>query len=153
MSDLNDSLTLRSLDAATTQWSGTSRDHIRRTGPVVSLQIDRATWERMGRPVDLGMTLEATTEPDEVLEAAGVVVTQVYEERLEQIERGYTPEHDDEHGLEHILDQARGRLLPQQLRTREELVQAAACLVAAIEWLDRATDQARQYPDDAEPTA
>lgn len=65
------------------------------------------------------------------------VVSDILGERIVQYAQGYTPEHDDEHGLEHIVSQARGRLLPQQLRTRDDLVEAAACLVAGIEWMDR----------------
>jgi hypothetical protein len=96
-------------------------------------------------------TLEAIQRVDTVPGGTVGVMLQVKAERQRQIERGYTPEHDDEHGLEHIVDQARGRILPQQLRTRGELVQAAACLVAAIEWLDRSDAHLAEYPDDAEP--
>lgn len=136
MSDLNDTLTLTKLADGQTYWGGTSHDILRRTGPMLSLTMDVPTWEQMGRPVDLGMTLVATTEPEEELEAPGRVVTEIYEERIDQIERGYTPEHDDEHGLQHIMDQEQQRTAGK-LWSRESLVEAAAVLVAAIEWFDR----------------
>lgn len=69
-------------------------------------------------------------------------------ERTRQIEKGWTPEHDDEHGVAHLVEQTRGRIgeLDYWLRepdlilpTRQQLIQVAALAVAAIEVMDRST--------------
>ncbi|MDR6867665.1 DNA-directed RNA polymerase subunit K/omega [Microbacterium resistens] len=59
-------------------------------------------------------------------------------ERANQIEKGWTPEHDDDHGFGHLMNQALGRIRNELLPpSRSELVQAAALIVAGIEWMDR----------------
>lgn len=67
-------------------------------------------------------------------------------ERARQIEKGWTPEHDDEHSTNHLVNRAityahAGRYEAHLERDllRDQLVKAAALLVAAIERLDRAT--------------
>ena len=65
-------------------------------------------------------------------------------ERLQQIEKGWTPEHDAQHGIMHLTNlglfhtfraqQAVTARRPADLR--RELVQTAALAVAAIELLD-----------------
>jgi hypothetical protein len=67
------------------------------------------------------------------------VYDEIAAERARQIEKGYTPEHDDEHGVNHITGWAR-RYVPYAgwIDTRERAIQAAALLVAAVEAIDRA---------------
>jgi len=75
------------------------------------------------------------------------VMLEVLSERILQVAKGYTPEHDDAHGEMHILEQAMRRLPhvvdwiagqpAYHVPSREDLVQAAACLIAAIEFIDR----------------
>jgi len=151
VSELHDTLRLAGLDHAKASWSGTSRDVLRRTGPLVSLEIDRPTWEAMGRPVTMGMTLDADTQPDEELEAPGRIVTEVYEERIRQIAKGYDAEHDDGHGLEHILSQV-NRKATTWPPSRDNLVRDAALLIAAIEWYDRNPDhEPAEFETDDDP--
>jgi len=81
---------------------------------------------------------------EELAEAApkgptGDILHEIGLERANQHQQGYTPEHDDSHGFEHILEQARLRIRRGTLKTRDDLVEAAACIVASIEWMDRAT--------------
>lgn len=143
MAEARDRLTLQSVDGAEAKLSGSLHNVLTRKGMRSAVAIDRRTWEDLGRPVDLAPILHtdpATDPPNPV----GDVLHEIGMERADQMASGYTTQHDDEHGLEHIVDQARGRILPQQLRTRDDLVEAAACLVAAIEWMDR---QASPYPD------
>jgi hypothetical protein len=56
----------------------------------------------------------------------------VAHERHRQIEKGYTPEHDDEHGVQHILQEAYDRLRDGKT------AQAGALLLAADAALERA---------------
>lgn len=67
------------------------------------------------------------------------VLDEVLAERGRQIRKGYTHDHDDQHGLRfglrHLVSLADSRL---QLIERQGLVEAAALLVAAIEVIDRA---------------
>lgn len=61
-------------------------------------------------------------------------------ERATHAERGWTAEHDAEHGVHHLLALAADHLAPQQLHQTPErgpLVKGASLLVAAIELLDR----------------
>lgn len=82
---------------------------------------------------------------------SGAVLAEIGTERNVQLARGYTTDHDDEHGLNHLLTQARDRTKLSDTHTRDDLVEAAACLVAAIEWMDRVAPSA--YPDGMEPSA
>ena len=63
----------------------------------------------------------------------------VQAERTRQIEKGYTPEHDDEHGLEHVLSQV-NRKATTWPPSRDHLVRDAALILAAVEWYDRHPD-------------
>jgi hypothetical protein len=69
----------------------------------------------------------------------------VVAERDRQRSLGYTPAHDDEHGLAHLLDEAAHRVRGARhivvggpAGTRKRILEAAAVLVAALEHLDRA---------------
>lgn len=61
-------------------------------------------------------------------------------ERQRQIAIGYTTEHDDAQGIEHLIFEAGNRVAskPWNEVTREDLIQGAALLKAAAEVLDRA---------------
>jgi hypothetical protein len=62
----------------------------------------------------------------------------VLAERQKQIDKGYTPEHDDEHTVAQLLRYGGMEwFLPHTLASRKRMVRAAACLLAAIERLDR----------------
>ena len=61
-------------------------------------------------------------------------VVDVLVERQEQIDKGYTRDHDDEHKPHVILSYGR---IGEDF-TRDDLVRAAACTLAAIERIDRA---------------
>lgn len=69
------------------------------------------------------------------------VLAQITLERDRQLaELGWTPDHDDRRGVMHLLGMADNKLIKCALRQdpdRDELVKAAALLVAAIEVLDR----------------
>lgn len=150
MSELADKLTLGTLERATTVWHGNNYNVLKRRGQLIKLELDRDTWERMGRPVDMDLELTATTKNES--DPTMAVLIDAYNARLDQIDKGYTPEHDDEHGLEHILSQAGPRRMRYPMvPTREELVRDAGILVAAIEWMDRNPDGGPQpalIPDD-----
>lgn len=62
------------------------------------------------------------------------VLSEIGAQRQHQIERGYTTEHDDAHGIEHLVSWAG---LYATRYTRDGLVKAAALLVAAVESMDR----------------
>lgn len=67
----------------------------------------------------------------------------VQAERVQQIEaHGYTPEHDDEHGGDHLLEVAKSYLshfgeTPTALHVRHEVIKSIATLVALVEFIDR----------------
>lgn len=71
------------------------------------------------------------------------VLQEVIAERARQVgQLGYTEQHDDEHGEEHVMKQAHQRfermaegVTPTEARA--ELVKIAALAVAAIETMDR----------------
>jgi hypothetical protein len=84
------------------------------------------------------------------------VADDVIVERVHQVEAGFTPDHDDEHGLRHLIKWAKwyadcgvsdvledhlGVISVKEAPHREKLVQAAALLVAAIEYVDRAENR------------
>jgi hypothetical protein len=81
------------------------------------------------------------TAPQETFEA----ILDVTAERSKQEEKGWTTEHDDEHGVEHLLRESSARLGMigaagfdrERIAVRAEVVTCAALLVAAIEVLDR----------------
>jgi len=81
------------------------------------------------------------TAPQGTFEA----ILDVTAERSRQEEKGYTPEHDDQHGVGHLVIESRRHLniygnsgagLAPELQ-RREILQATALLVAALEALDR----------------
>lgn len=136
MAEATDRLALSSVDREEAKLSGTSYNPLSRRGVRSSVTIDRQTWEALGRPVDLSLTLSTEERLDPPMPTERVLAD-VRTERHDQLRAGYSPQHDDEHGLAHLVDEARGRILPQQLRTRDDLLEAAALLVAAVEWMDR----------------
>lgn len=80
------------------------------------------------------------TAPQETFEA----ILAVTAERSAQEEKGYTPEHDDEHGVQHLLEEAYARLAvvgydsgTASGAATDALVVVAALLVAAIEANER----------------
>lgn len=70
-------------------------------------------------------------------------IREILAERQRQIdEEGFTPEHDDAHGLQHLLDIAATYQIgfgeaPTDEFVRGELILASATLLAAIDLLDR----------------
>lgn len=72
--------------------------------------------------------------------ALGALVS-VWDERRRQVGKGYTLEHDDEHGAEHLVELVLDRLQNEKSDPRELLVQCAALLIAAVETIDRATEK------------
>ena len=97
------------------------------------LSMRRVFWEASGRPVDLELTM-GTDERD----PATHVLSEIAAERQDQHSRGYTPAHDDAHGLGHILAQtATTPMDADRAAQRAGLIRDAALLVAAIEWIDR----------------
>ncbi|WP_295792028.1 hypothetical protein [uncultured Microbacterium sp.] len=80
------------------------------------------------------------TAPQETFEA----ILEVTAERSRQEEKGWTPEHDDEHGVQHLLVEAYNRLSvvgydagTKAGASSHSLVVVAALLVAAIEANER----------------
>lgn len=83
------------------------------------------------------------TAPQQTFEA----ILAVTAERSAQEEKGYTPEHDDEHGVQHIIAEAYERLAvagydagTKAGASQESRVVVAALLVAAIEANGRRAD-------------
>lgn len=96
-------------------------------------------------------TLEAFQRVDTVPEGTVGVMFAVQAERTRQIEKGYTPEHDDTDGLEHILSQV-NRKATTWPPDRANLVRDAALLIAAIEWYDRNPDyEPAEFETDDDP--
>lgn len=95
--------------------------------------IDNATpgaWEFAGKAL----------APD----ATARVVTEIVLERDSHASRGYTLEHDDQHGSAHLLHEAKSHLThlgetPTDQHVRGEMIVAASLLVAAVETIDRGT--------------
>lgn len=105
------------------------------------------------------ITTERQNRAAEHLKIRERALRDVLAERERQIAKGWTPEHDDGHGVDHIVVEANRRHL-QRLgngprltvtlaRYRTWLVQEAALYVAAIEALDRRPDA--RVPDDVVP--
>lgn len=63
-------------------------------------------------------------------------MARVQAERTRQIEKGYTPNQDDVEGPQHLMEQVQQRVAGK-LWDRQALVEAAATLLATIEWFDR----------------
>lgn len=64
------------------------------------------------------------------------VLEEIRAERFAQVKKGYTPEHDDLNGVEDMIGYANARLSHGD-PAREELVEMASVIVAAIEMMDR----------------
>lgn len=76
----------------------------------------------------------------------GYVLDEIRQERGRQQTIGYTPEHDDAEGVPHLVQEAHYRLghmgeVASPASVREEMLQAAAILVAGIEAIDRANPE------------
>jgi hypothetical protein len=77
------------------------------------------------------------------------VVEEIAAERRRQIEKGWTPEHDDGHAYGEIIDHDQWGVVPRLIRAplerparaRRLLVESAALIVAEIERRDRETVQ------------
>lgn len=68
------------------------------------------------------------------------VVLEVVKERVDQVERGYTAEHDDEHGWRHVADQInrfQAEIFDGARDVRTGLVIIAALAIGAVETYDR----------------
>ena len=81
----------------------------------------------------------ATATPDPGITRA---ICDVARERSTHVDLGWTPEHDAEHGVGHLLDLAGDygdRAMANARPDRRDLVKAASLLVAAIELLDRSS--------------
>ena len=66
----------------------------------------------------------------------------VQQERVRQFEKGYTPEHDDEHGGDHLVEVATSYLRdisPSEgtEKVRQRAIKSIATLVALVEFIDR----------------
>lgn len=68
----------------------------------------------------------------------------VQTERVQQMTaHGYTPEHDDAHGGDHLIEVAKSYLegfgeTPTTMHVRHEVIKSIATLVALVEYIDRA---------------
>lgn len=74
------------------------------------------------------------------------VLSEVAMERSRQLTLGYTTEHDEQHGLNHLMGEAHYRLghmgeVASLAAVRAELVKVAALAVAGIEHIDRHPDE------------
>ncbi len=81
-----------------------------------------------------------TSEPVGPFSSLSSIPAELRLKRLDQQNvHGYTPEHDDEQGLHHLLEEVRIRLRLDAvgLPDRETILTAAGLLVAALEYLDR----------------
>lgn len=110
----------------------------------LALGAASACWENLTGAGEFDSTqaraiLDATVERLREMDGTMMpgALSDVSQARVAQIVKGYNAEHDDAHGLEHIVGQARKRTQLGYLKTRDDLVEAAACLVAAVEWMDR----------------
>lgn len=72
------------------------------------------------------------------VDAPSKAVRDVLGERQKQIDKGYTPEHDDQHTPSQILSYSGAHWAGV---TRSQLVRLAACALAAIERCDRVVDE------------
>jgi len=72
----------------------------------------------------------------------GSAVRDVTTEREKQIDKGYTPEHDEFHGVIHLWSEAHRRLVELNLtddtESRQSFIEVAAISIAAVETIDRA---------------
>ena len=83
-----------------------------------------------------------TEDQDTALERRSLILQEVYEERKNQISKGYTLEHDLNSGMPHILHELWQRFYAAARAdgiNREVLIENAALIVAAIEVIDTKT--------------
>lgn len=76
---------------------------------------------------------------DTTLERRSLILQEVYQERENQINKGYTLEHDLNSGVTHILSELWQRFYAAVRAdgiNREVLIENAALLVAAVEVID-----------------
>lgn len=74
---------------------------------------------------------------------SGDIFAEVLAEKERQVEKGYTPEHDDEHGGDHLIEVAESYLdtIPADATgadVRTRAIKSIATLVALVELVDRA---------------
>ena len=74
--------------------------------------------------------------------AATDVLNEVYQERMTHAEHGYTIEHDEAHGLHHLINVAKDHLsgfgeMPTDQFIRGEIITAMSVLNAAVDLMDR----------------
>ena len=80
---------------------------------------------------DTNRTLEALWDD-------GGLFDEISDERKRQIEKGYTHEHDDEHGVEHLLGWSIAHTRSaRNIEDRAGYIKAIALLVSAVEAHDR----------------
>lgn len=72
-----------------------------------------------------------------------LILDEVRAARVLAVTKGYTPDHDDEHGLNHLVFEASNRIMPfpDGIPTRNDLIAAAALAVSAIAHLDRQNEE------------
>lgn len=68
-------------------------------------------------------------------EAIYDIFDEIVDKRRRQVVKGYTPEHDDAHSVADLVGYALQRL--KYNLARDQLLEAAAVLIAAIESIDR----------------
>lgn len=73
----------------------------------------------------------------ELVHSAPAAWADVVAERATHPDRGWTSEHDDTYGPDHLLQLAKSRIA-KKTTTRREMVEAGALILAAIEASDRA---------------
>lgn len=73
------------------------------------------------------------------MEPTDHVLMDVQKERVRQLTKGFTPEHDDTMDIAHLIHEAGNRVASKDdwKLSRKDLVEGAALLVAAIEMRDR----------------
>jgi hypothetical protein len=84
--------------------------------------------------------LNSTPRPREREE---LILEEIRAARTLAVTKGYTPDHDDEHGLNHLVFEASNRIMPfpDGIPTRNDLIAAAALAVSAIAHLDRQNEE------------
>lgn len=103
--------------------------------------IDAAAGEELRQadgptPGDIAVHLSETILEDR-WRRLDPAAADVVAERLRQQLVGYTPDHDDAEGFQHLNEIMQGYLSGKLYYARDELVKGAATVLAMIEWLDR----------------
>lgn len=110
----------------------------------------------MSKDLDITALIQRDIKVGQMLEQANGIAAELLAERKKQVKKGYTPDHDDEHGPRQLINAALSYALadishksspptlwpwedeawkPRDLRSN--LIRATALLVAAIEAMDR----------------